>query len=149
MYSTIGRIYTGTYSCVFCRFRSLGLLYHGHCGHGRFFNSHEKRCVTAAPEICKLDTTLDRVIDQSNSSLPATSSEAQKLEKLELLQQKGPRVVCYVASWALYRKGDGRFVPENLDSRLCTDVVYAFAGLSPKTMMIQTFDPWADIDNSE
>jgi len=98
--------------------------------------------VTAAPEICKLDV-LDRDVDQNNSS------QAQKLEKLELLQQKGPRVVCYVASWALYRKEDGKFVPENLDSHLCTDIVYAFAGLSPETLMIHTFDPWADIDNSE
>jgi len=118
----------------------LGLQYHGHCGHSRFYEPIEKRCVIAAPEICN-------VLDQNNS--PLASSQTQKLEKLELLQQKGPRVVCYVASWALYRKEDGKFVPENLDSRLCTDIVYAFAGLSPETLMIHTFDPWADIDNSE
>lgn len=127
----------------------VGLLHHGHCGHGRFFDPIEKRCVTAAPEICKLNV-LDRVVEQNNSALaPATSSQAQKLDKLELLQQKGPRIVCYVASWALYRKGDAKFVPENLNSHLCTDIIYAFAGLSPETLMVQTFDPWADIDNSE
>ncbi|KAL6436444.1 hypothetical protein ACFW04_004740 [Cataglyphis niger] len=65
-----------------------------------------------------------------------------------LLQQKGPRVVCYVTSWALYRKEDGKFVPEHLDSQLCTDIVYAFAGLNPETLLIQSFDPWADIENN-
>lgn len=58
------------------------------------------------------------------------------------------RVVCYLTSWSLYRKGDGIFVPERLDSRLCTDVIYAFAGLNPDTLLLQPFDPWADIENS-
>lgn len=38
-------------------------------------------------------------------------------------------------------------MPEHLDSRLCTDVVYAFAGLNPDTLMVQPFDPWADVNN--
>lgn len=49
----------------------------------------------------------------------------------------------------MYRKGEGKFVPEHLDARLCTDVVYAFAGLNPETLTLHSFDPWADIENSE
>lgn len=100
----------------------------------------------ATPEICKPDYS-DRIVIQQNA--PIISTEIQKLEKLELLQQSGPRVVCYVTSWALYRKGDGKFVPEHLNSQLCTDIVYAFAGLNPETLLIQPFDPWTDIENSK
>lgn len=57
--------------------------------------------------------------------------------------------MCYVTSWALYRKEDGKFVPEHLDSQLCTDIVYAFAGLNPETLLIESFDPWADIEHSK
>lgn len=74
--------------------------------------------------------------------------EVEDVERLELKQSES-RVVCYTTSWALYRKGEGKFVPEHLDPRLCTDVVYAFAGLNPDSLLIQPFDPWADIENSK
>ena len=35
--------------------------------------------------------------------------------------------VCYYTSWAQYRPGAGRFLPENVDPFLCTHVVFAFA----------------------
>lgn len=117
--------------------------YHGHCGHGRFFDSVAGRCVTAIPEICEPGL----VVAHQNATAPSASSENEKRQKLEM--PKGPRVVCYVTSWALYRKGDGTFVPEHLDPKLCTDIVYAFAGLNPETLLIQPFDPWADIDHGE
>ncbi|XP_070530895.1 probable chitinase 10 isoform X1 [Cardiocondyla obscurior] len=124
------------YSCV------KGVLYHGNCGHGRFFDSIKGRCVAAiltkSSEICKLNVS-DKIIGQNTSS--TTSPK-------KMLQQTGPRVACYMTSWALYRKGDGKFVPEHLDSDLCTDIVYAFAGLNPETLLIQPFDPWADIENN-
>lgn len=120
-------------------------MHHGHCGHNRFFDPIKKRCVTTASdgslEICN---AFDVAVDSSTSS-----TIPPKLEKMLLLQQKGPRVVCYVTSWALYRKGDGQFVPEHLDGQLCTDIVYAFAGLNPDNLLVQPFDPWADIDNSK
>lgn len=90
-------------------------------------------------EICK-SNVLDKIVSQDTSS--TTSSK-------KVLQQVGPRIACYMTSWALYRKGHGKFVPEHLDSSLCTDIVYAFAGLNPETLLVQPFDPWADIENSE
>lgn len=125
-----------------CFFPS-GVLHHGHCGHDRLFDSTKGRCVSStlagSPQICKLNI-FDKIVSQGTSS--TTSSK-------KMLQQTGPRVVCYMTSWALYRKGDGKFVPEHLDSSLCTDIVYAFAGLNPETLLVQPFDPWADIENSE
>lgn len=58
-------------------------------------------------------------------------------------------MVCYVTNWAFYRKADGKFVPEHIDQRLCTHVVYAFATLDPETLLLKEFDGWADIDNSK
>lgn len=95
--------------------------------------------LAGSPQICKLNV-FDKIV--SENTISATSSK-------KMLQQTGPRVACYMTSWAQYRKGDGKFVPEHLDSSLCTDIVYAFAGLNPETLLIQPFDPWADIENSE
>jgi len=124
-------------------FFSSGTLHHGHCGQSRFFDLMKGRCVAAilagSSEICKLNV-FDKIIDQY---IPSTTSSKK------MLKQIGPRIACYMTSWALYRKGDGKFVPEHLDSSLCTDIVYAFAGLNPETLLIQPFDPWADIENSE
>jgi len=106
------------------------------------FDPIKGRCVATTlgfpPQICK-HNIFDKIV--SEDTIPTTSKK--------MLQQTGPRVACYITSWALYRKGDGKFVPEHLDSSLCTDIVYAFAGLNPETLLIQTFDPWADIENSE
>lgn len=54
-----------------------------------------------------------------------------------------------MTSWAFYRRGDGKFVPEHIDSRLCTHVVYAYATLTPDNLVAKEFDPWADINNSK
>lgn len=63
-------------------------------------------------------------------------------------KQSDKLVVCYMTSWAFYRRGDGKFVPENIDTRLCTHIVYAYASLSPDDLIAKEFDPWADITNN-
>ena len=121
-------------------------MYRGVCGMGQFFDSVNERCATADPEMCN-PGPLAGISSLPNSYFTGYRRN-QNFERLRV-EMKGPRVVCYVTSWALYRKGDGKFVPEQLDTRLCTDVVYSFAGLNPDTLEIQLFDPWADIDNSK
>jgi Glycosyl hydrolases family 18. len=54
-----------------------------------------------------------------------------------------------VTNWSGSRKSDGKFVPENIDYKLCTHIVYAFASLDPNTLSIQAGNPEADLDNSE
>ncbi|CAG9096681.1 unnamed protein product [Plutella xylostella] len=58
------------------------------------------------------------------------------------------RLVCYMTSWSFYRRGDGKFVPEHIDSRLCTHIVYAYATLTPDELVAKEFDPWTDITNN-
>ncbi|XP_034193394.1 putative chitinase 10 isoform X2 [Osmia lignaria lignaria] len=129
---------SGFYSCY------NGVQYQGQCGQGNFFNSANGRCVKANTELCK-PRQVDRIQDGGSST---EIREVEEAQNLEITPEKGPRVACYVTSWSLYRKGDGMFAPERLDTRLCTDVIYAFAGLNPDTLLIQPFDPWADIENN-
>jgi len=58
-----------------------------------------------------------------------------------------PKVLCYMSNWAFYRKAEGHFVPEQLDPKLCSAIVYSFASLDPDHLTIREFDPWVDIEN--
>ncbi|XP_017486088.1 PREDICTED: probable chitinase 3 [Rhagoletis zephyria] len=58
-----------------------------------------------------------------------------------------PKVLCHITNWAFYRKADGKFVPENLDTSLCTTIIYSFASLDPDHLTIKEFDPWVDVEN--
>ncbi|XP_068622320.1 probable chitinase 2 [Battus philenor] len=48
--------------------------------------------------------------------------------------------MCYLATWATYRTGDGKFDLTDLDPSLCTHIVYIFAGLDENSMTIKSID---------
>ena len=50
-------------------------------------------------------------------------------------------------NWAWYRTGEGKMLPEDIDPSLCTHIMYGFATLNPTTLLLEVFDPWADITN--
>ncbi|XP_013136673.1 PREDICTED: probable chitinase 2 [Papilio polytes] len=52
----------------------------------------------------------------------------------------GKVVMCYLATWATYRAGDGKFDLNDLDPSLCTHVVYIFAGIDENMMTIKSID---------
>lgn len=56
-------------------------------------------------------------------------------------------VICHITNWSFYRKGEGKFVPENLNAKLCTHIIYAYATLDPESLELREFDPWGDIEN--
>ena len=58
------------------------------------------------------------------------------------------KIVCYYSSWAWLRRGDAEFVPENAVSSSCTHILYAYAGLDSKTLLIKANDIWTDLSNS-
>ncbi|KAK6618323.1 hypothetical protein RUM44_002775 [Polyplax serrata] len=58
------------------------------------------------------------------------------------------KIVCYFTNWAWYRKMDGKFVPEHIEPRLCTHIVYSYASLDPNEFKLKPFDVNADIDNN-
>ncbi|GAB6022721.1 Chitinase 2 [Chamberlinius hualienensis] len=55
------------------------------------------------------------------------------------------RIDCYFASWAIYRQGDGKFQPEDIDTDHCTYIIYGFAGLNTATNEIMSLDTWNDL----
>lgn len=63
-------------------------------------------------------------------------------------QELGPKkVLCYLTNWSFYRTKDGKFIPELLDTKLCSHIIYSFGSLDPSTLTVKHFDKWADIDN--
>ena len=54
--------------------------------------------------------------------------------------------VCYFGSWAFYRPEAGKFTVGNIDPKLCTHVVYAFAGLDETSHKIRSLDPNLDLE---
>merc|ERR1712008_414314 len=59
------------------------------------------------------------------------------------------KVVCYFTNWAWYRQGEGKYTPDDIDPSLCTHIVYGFAVLDNKKLLIKPHDTWADYDNSK
>ncbi|NP_001034516.3 chitinase 2 precursor [Tribolium castaneum] len=55
------------------------------------------------------------------------------------------KVICYVASWAIYRPDKGEYHPKNIDPNICTHINYAFLGVYPNGTL-QMIDEWGDIE---
>lgn len=57
------------------------------------------------------------------------------------------KVICYFTNWAWYRKGTGKYLPQDIDPELCSHIIYGFASLDPNTLTIRAQNKWADINN--
>jgi len=62
------------------------------------------------------------------------------------------KVVCYWGTWSNYRPNAGKFTPENINPKLCTHIIYSFAGLegsssSEAPWSIKSLDPWMDLED--
>jgi len=60
-------------------------------------------------------------------------------------------VVCYVASWAFYRKPseEASYDIGNIEPGLCTHLIYSFAKLNPESFRMEPFDSWLDLKNEK
>lgn len=43
--------------------------------------------------------------------------------------EREPQTICYLTNWSHKRPRSGKFMPEDIDSTLCTHIIYAFATL--------------------
>ncbi|KMY91489.1 probable chitinase 10 [Drosophila simulans] len=76
---------------------------------------------------------------------PTHVLEEENIEDTEMATEF--KIICYFTNWAWYRQGGGKFLPEDIDSDLCTHIIYGFAVLSRDKLTIQPHDSWADLDN--
>lgn len=58
---------------------------------------------------------------------------------------KETRIVCYYTNWSVYRPGDAKFTPQNINPYLCTHLIYAFGGFT-KENTLKPFDKYQDIE---
>lgn len=57
----------------------------------------------------------------------------------------GKKKVCYFLNWSIYRTGDAKFTPDDIDFRYCNFILYAFAILETSNYTIALSDPYADL----
>lgn len=56
------------------------------------------------------------------------------------------KVVCYYPNWVYYRKGDGKYTVDDIDTSLCTHIIYSFVILDGEKHIIKAHDTWLDTD---
>merc|ERR1719369_433612 len=62
----------------------------------------------------------------------------------------GKAVLCYYYNWALYRSGDCKYEPGDIDANLCTHIIYAYATTSGDVSPVLTSsDPNADLPEGQ
>lgn len=104
----------------------------------------------ATPDEEVIEENLDGVDESVNEALveenQPTEVEANDIESTTQLSD-GYKVVCYFTNWAWYRQSGGKYLPEDIDTDLCTHIVYGFAVLDRDNLVIKPHDSWADLDN--
>lgn len=93
-------------------------------------------------------TNVPKYISWINGIIKESSAiDHQNPPVLSSPQINQKEIVCYVASWAMYRPNEGAFSIENLKTDLCTTAIYHFAGLN-ENGALKSLDPWADLEDN-
>lgn len=125
-----------------------------HCGEGVHPLLSELQSVLSAPASGSDHQPGETIIDetpvnneQSVSEMSIENSQSVSAEIVESSQESDYKVVCYFTNWAWNRQGGGKYLPEDIDGKLCTHIVYAFTVLDRDKLIIKPHDTWADFDN--
>lgn len=88
-------------------------------------------------------------LDQSSNEAIIEESQPSEVSTNDIQPQLSDdyKVVCYFTNWAWYRQSGGKYVPEDIDTDLCTHIVYGFAVMDRDRLTIKPHDSWADLDN--
>lgn len=134
-------LYSDPHDCASYYVCRAGHSFRVKCRLASLFDTSLGRCdENVPPEKCRPGVSIH---------VPHPSYKSSATSPVARTDRGRKKVVCYVTNWSFYRKGEGKFVPEHLDQRLCTHIIWAFASLDPEQLTVKEFDPWADIDNSK
>jgi len=107
-------------------------------------NDHEEPVSTTT----RRPTTTRKTTTTTTTTRKPSRKPTKPIQPTHVIEDKGGfKVVCYFTNWAWYRPGEGKYTPDDIDTNLCTHIVYGFAVLNRETLTIKTHDSWADIDN--
>ncbi|KAL7300198.1 hypothetical protein TKK_0007041 [Trichogramma kaykai] len=81
--------------------------------------------VVKKPEAYKIPVT--EVLSKAKKSV--ASHKNQLVFNTPNNKKREAQTICYLTNWSHKRPGAGRFTPEDIDSSLCTHIIYAFATL--------------------
>ncbi|XP_055636577.1 probable chitinase 10 [Toxorhynchites rutilus septentrionalis] len=104
---------------------------------------------TSKPQPFRYGSPYQQLVDISTlKQIPQV--EYNQVQKVAELKQAPSdlKVICHMTNWAFYRKDDAQFVPEHIDNKLCTHIIYSFASLDQHTLTMKEFDTWSDIENN-
>ena len=96
--------------------------------------------VIRKPEIHSVDI---RATDVQTETSPPTTDAPQETTTMNVVPAADRKVVCYYASWANYRTGDGSCKVEDIDPNICTHAIYTFALLANNKITIA--DSWLEL----
>ena len=107
------------------------------CGRGRFPLLKEINRALAqdceeykdTPKDDKLDSKTAVKLDSKDAVRNSKDVEHNLVDTPPSHWNHNKRVVCYWESWAAERYGEAKFDIDEIDTGLCTNVVYAFAGI--------------------
>lgn len=99
---------------------------------------------------CRLQNRATGKMMQSMSQLGVRVNQIPLLEHTApaVSADDGYNVVCHFTNWAQYRRGDGSFGPEDINTDLCTHILYSFAVLDPIELMMTESDAATDLENN-
>lgn len=105
-----------------------------------------KNLIVDGPQPYRADSPYQRIVD-SKIGFQRYLLKVENQNKLKDAEAETKKILCHITNWSFYRQEEGRFVPEFLDAKLCTHIIYSFGSLSPSSLTVKEFDKWADIDN--
>lgn len=110
---------------------------------------HQTDQISTSEEVIGDSHDQGTIIDETpvNNEMSVENSQSVSAEIIESLPESDYKVVCYFTNWAWYRQGGGKYLPEDIDGKLCTHIVYGFAVLDRDKLTIKPHDTWADFDN--
>lgn len=99
------------------------------------------------PQPFRADSPFQQLLDNRYVHGTLLAKYRGTVQTYDAADSTAKKILCYITNWSYYRYGEGKFVPEQLDAKLCTHIIYSFGSLDPGSLTVREFDKWSDLDN--